>query len=118
MAALVGAAKAAHLARIHHNARLVGTKVRAIAAKTRHPFEERVVSGFAGLALAFAESKMPLAILGIPVKAWLTVGATAVELNSKGRMKEIAGAMGDVAAGVYGYQAFKAKTLVAGNGTE
>ncbi len=81
----------------------------------RHPVEEAAVAALAGVALAFLETKLPMSIAGVPSKPLLVAGAVAIELNSKGRMREAAKALAMAGAGVYGYNAFKTRSLIAGN---
>jgi hypothetical protein len=80
----------------------------------KHPVEDRALSALAGVGLAFIESKIPLSVLGIPSKAVITIAATAIEMQSKGRIKQAAEALGNASAAVYGYAALKTHTLIAG----
>lgn len=114
----------AALARRHHfgGGSSLARRAQAIAMarikNARHPIEEVGISALAGVALAFLESKMPLSVAGLPSKPLLVGAAVAVEMHSKGRMREAAKAIAMVGAGVYGYNAYKTKTLIAGDTVE
>lgn len=106
-------ATAAALAKSAKNARM---KMRTHAEAA----ERRMVVGASGAALGYLESRgtLPVAVMGVPVKLAIGIGALIVEANSSGATRRLASAAADTAIAVYGYQAGKTRSFVAGDDGE
>ena len=78
--------------------------------------ERRMIIGASGAALGWLEERgtLPKAVANIPVKLAIGIAASFAEANTSGSTQRMAGALADTALAVYGYQAARTGSLIAG----
>lgn len=100
----------------HELARRLET-VRRKSKNAAETAERRMVLTGSAAGIAFLEkrSMLPVAVAGIPSKLGIGIAATLLEANSTGATRRMAGALADAALAVYGYQAVKTASFIAGD---
>jgi hypothetical protein len=98
--------------------RLDTTRRRARLAAETAERRVAIALGSAGIGFLERNETLPIEVAGIPVKLGLGIIATLVEANSSGAMRRITGAIADASFAIYGYQAVKTRSLIAGVGED
>lgn len=95
--------------------RLEHTRRRARAAA--ETAERRMVIAGSAAGIGFLEKKsfVPVSIAGIPTKLGLGILATLGEANTSGASRRMLGAIADASLAIYGYQAVKTASFIAGD---
>jgi hypothetical protein len=79
--------------------------------------ERRIVIAGSAAGIGFLEkrSTIPVAVMGIPTKLAIGIVATLAEANTSGATRRMSGALADAALAIYGYQATKTMSFIAGD---
>jgi hypothetical protein len=91
--------------------------VRRQSKVAAHTAERRMVIAGSAAGLGFLEQRdaLPVEIIGIPTKLGIGILASILEANSSGATRRMSGALADASLAVYGYQAVKSKSFIAGD---
>jgi hypothetical protein len=79
--------------------------------------ERRLVIAGSSAAIGFLEQRntLPLSVFNLPSKLVIGIGATLAEGNTSGTTRRMLGAIADAAFALYGYQAAKTNSFIAGD---
>jgi len=98
--------------------RLHGLHTRA--RENKHQNMRRVAIGGVSAALGWAEGngKLPTAIMNVPTKLALAGVLAITELNTRGATQRFAAAGTDALIAIYGWNAGRTKSFIAGDGDD